>query len=257
MGESHGIEKTAMGIHFTCPNGHRLHVKSFLAGKRGICPHCDSRFDIPAADTGRVEAVVPAAGESAEDQMCQPVLAVAGQTSTLAGRRASDVVAGASSSAVATSRVPLAQGIEAADWYVRPGSGGQYGPSDESLLRQWIRENRVDADSLVWREDWPEWRRAGDVFAELAPPHPAAHPAFVDIPDLSQISGKGPAGGVTTLDRAYTSGQPDHSAKRRSYLARSSRSGKDASKRMVVLLSLMVMVLAIALVLIVVYFGQD
>ena len=36
-----------MGIRFACPNGHRLNVKSYLAGKRGICPHCGIRFDIP------------------------------------------------------------------------------------------------------------------------------------------------------------------------------------------------------------------
>jgi hypothetical protein len=38
-----------MGIRFSCPNGHRLNVKEFLAGKRGICPQCGSKFVIPAA----------------------------------------------------------------------------------------------------------------------------------------------------------------------------------------------------------------
>ena len=38
-----------MGIRFACPNGHRLNVKSYLAGKRGICPDCGIRFDIPLA----------------------------------------------------------------------------------------------------------------------------------------------------------------------------------------------------------------
>jgi hypothetical protein len=36
-----------MGIRVFCPNGHRLHLKSFLAGKRGVCPHCQAKFDIP------------------------------------------------------------------------------------------------------------------------------------------------------------------------------------------------------------------
>ena len=36
-----------MGIRFLCPNGHRLNVKTFLAGKRGICPHCGAKFEIP------------------------------------------------------------------------------------------------------------------------------------------------------------------------------------------------------------------
>jgi hypothetical protein len=40
-----------MGIRFYCPNGHKLHVKSFLAGKRGICPHCGVTVDIPFTST--------------------------------------------------------------------------------------------------------------------------------------------------------------------------------------------------------------
>ena len=36
-----------MGIRVRCPNGHELNVKSSLAGKRGVCPHCDARFEIP------------------------------------------------------------------------------------------------------------------------------------------------------------------------------------------------------------------
>jgi hypothetical protein len=39
-----------MGIRFHCPNGHKIHVKSFLAGKRGVCPRCGERFIIPSAD---------------------------------------------------------------------------------------------------------------------------------------------------------------------------------------------------------------
>ncbi|HVT26869.1 MAG TPA: hypothetical protein VHE81_02515 [Lacipirellulaceae bacterium] len=36
-----------MGIRFSCPNGHKLNVKAFLAGKRGVCPHCGTKFLIP------------------------------------------------------------------------------------------------------------------------------------------------------------------------------------------------------------------
>ena len=37
-----------MGIRFNCPNGHKLNVKEFLAGKRGVCPQCGAKFIIPA-----------------------------------------------------------------------------------------------------------------------------------------------------------------------------------------------------------------
>ena len=36
-----------MGIRFNCPNGHNLHVKSFLAGKRAICPKCGVKLEVP------------------------------------------------------------------------------------------------------------------------------------------------------------------------------------------------------------------
>ncbi len=37
-----------MGIRLQCPNGHQVHVKAHHAGKRGVCPQCGAKFDIPA-----------------------------------------------------------------------------------------------------------------------------------------------------------------------------------------------------------------
>ena len=42
-----------MGIRFFCPSGHRLHVKSFLAGKRGVCPDCGTSVEIPLESDAR------------------------------------------------------------------------------------------------------------------------------------------------------------------------------------------------------------
>ncbi|MEM6798729.1 MAG: GYF domain-containing protein, partial [Planctomycetota bacterium] len=39
----------------------------------------------------------------------------------------------------------------------------------------WIADGRVRPESYLWREGWPEWRRAGDVAPEL--PAPLAPPA--------------------------------------------------------------------------------
>jgi hypothetical protein len=59
-----------MGIRLHCPNGHKVHVKAFLAGKRGVCPQCGARFDIPADAgvaagdaTGDEITTVPATGD--------------------------------------------------------------------------------------------------------------------------------------------------------------------------------------------------
>ena len=40
-----------MGIRFYCPNGHKLNVKEFQAGRRGICPFCGARTQIPTQST--------------------------------------------------------------------------------------------------------------------------------------------------------------------------------------------------------------
>ncbi|MGB9688582.1 DUF4339 domain-containing protein [Thermogutta sp.] len=40
-----------MGIRFYCPNGHKLHVKAFQAGMRGICPYCGAKVQIPLHST--------------------------------------------------------------------------------------------------------------------------------------------------------------------------------------------------------------
>src|SRR5438045_9737443 len=63
-----------MGIRFYCPQGHKLNVKSFLAGKKGICPHCNAKVDIPLKSTrgsakkeaaARAAQVVPVGGPAA------------------------------------------------------------------------------------------------------------------------------------------------------------------------------------------------
>lgn len=71
--------------------------------------------------------------------------------------------------------------VEAPDavWYVRPPSGGQYGPAAAPVMRTWIHEGRVSGDSLVWREGWRDWQEASGVFPQLRPQqatdsHPSA-----------------------------------------------------------------------------------
>jgi hypothetical protein len=71
-----------MGIRLQCPNGHKVHVKAFLAGKRAVCPQCGARFQIPlevggAGDdaTGDEIATVPGNSEESIAGQEQEVLA--------------------------------------------------------------------------------------------------------------------------------------------------------------------------------------
>jgi hypothetical protein len=55
-------------------------------------------------------------------------------------------------------------------WYVRPPSGGQFGPADSTIFYQWMKENRVAREALVWRDGWPQWMIAGEAFEEYYGP---------------------------------------------------------------------------------------
>jgi hypothetical protein len=57
-------------------------------------------------------------------------------------------------------------------WYVRPASGGQFGPAGSEVMRSWLQQGRVGVDSLVWREGWPDWRQAAKVFPQLGTGQP-------------------------------------------------------------------------------------
>jgi hypothetical protein len=57
-------------------------------------------------------------------------------------------------------------------WYVRPPSGGQYGPAPAPTMRLWIEEGRVPPDSLVWREGWRDWQQASATFPQLRTDNP-------------------------------------------------------------------------------------
>jgi len=225
-----------MGIRFYCPQGHKLNVKSFLAGKKGFCPHCNAKVDIPLRSTrpsskedkqksvqsalvvpvggpagsagppaGDAPLARPIAAPSHGAPMALPVqpaggpaAAAAGQAATMApptlapannpgatnGPAASPIFPHSQAPAAAatppsTSAVapqtpaptspakvdPIAEAPHAV-WYVRPSLGGQYGPASGDMLRQWIEQGRVAADSLVWREGWPHWQPAGTVLPQ-------------------------------------------------------------------------------------------
>jgi len=243
-----------MGIRFYCPNGHKLNVKAFQAGRRGICPHCGVGMDIPMASTrpsskknqgqGASEAPAPAASvnptavaptweELEAETELPPPLPQSPLAPSPMGEAAgsSSLVAPAASLGVPTAPVapglpsagpsPLAQpttveppavpvpGGSAAEplalkeapeavWYVRPPSGGQYGPADREVMRAWLAEGRVTPDSQVWREGWRDWKEAADVFPDSVFPQlriPDAVPGLERILDVADLSPAGPAAG--------------------------------------------------------------
>ena len=194
-----------MGIKFNCQTcGKKLNVKGFLAGKRGICPHCGSKISIPG-EGGAAASQLPEAG-SALAAVASPVLGggsaiSGGGVATAVAMRAvptgpapapsytrpSVPISGGGNPGrpVAPAVVSVAPGAAPAGapfagagdpiseapqavWYVRPASGGQFGPAAGEIMRRWISEGRVASDSLVWREGWPDWKPAASTFPSLA-----------------------------------------------------------------------------------------
>lgn len=189
-----------MGIRFYCPNGHKLNVKSELAGKIGICPKCQARMTIPTASvrepSGKKafeETSSDASGKNAERSSGDGEEAKTSQNEAVAqnttavdeplgkfllnGDRAEaalgDVlrraVDGSAQHGRGASRFDDAEPLRDPRlvWYVRSRDNQQYGPATGDVMAAWINERRVGPQTLVWREDWPAWQEAGRVFPEL------------------------------------------------------------------------------------------
>ena len=61
-----------MGIRFACHVcGKQLNIKRDLAGKRGVCPKCQSRFRIPLENT--VQSTPVEAAQVVQQPVQQPV----------------------------------------------------------------------------------------------------------------------------------------------------------------------------------------
>jgi len=198
-----------MGIRFNCHAcGYRLNVKAFLAGKRGICPKCGAKVDIPAQGTadsspghsmGPPQAASPAAtgapashqpkavpmglgpggpGQHAVITRPQPLATAGGGGGAQPGGYG--VQQGAPQTAISPlSSTAAADAITEAPhavWYVRPPAGGQYGPASGDAMRRWLNDGRISPEALVWREGWPDWRQAGDIFPSLRGAGAASQP---------------------------------------------------------------------------------
>jgi hypothetical protein len=246
-----------MGIRFYCPNGHKLNVKAFQAGRQGICPYCGVSVQIPLESTrpsskelrdqhdyplspgpsespspGRQASsgTMPKTAEPIGTPFQTPVLPqtpAASPTQTFVAAMPPETAApavvsapmvamayaapqpAASAPSAAAQRTPVSApqtqpawppGLTRAEplvsaatpapavaptppalvgdpltespgavWYVRPASGGQFGPATADVMRGWLGEGRVGADTLVWREGWREWQEASATFPQLKP----------------------------------------------------------------------------------------
>lgn len=154
-----------MGVRFECPAGHKLHVKAHLAGQRGICPECGARFIVPTFSGGRVpEATGSGSFDAEADGSASSGYVSVGLESSASYN------AGIKQAAVGGAPAVGANGAGAGDaieWYVRPATGGQFGPVDTTAFQQWVGEGRVAADAWVWRTGWADWKPGGEALKTL------------------------------------------------------------------------------------------
>jgi hypothetical protein len=177
-----------MGIHFACHHcNYALHVKDFQGGKRGRCPECKGPFRIPLEDASHSSEVVDAEAElmsssakaGGKASVMEPSMELEHSTGVeqalglkssrpakgeLSNRQSSQV--NKAKSEMAPLPAVLANSL-GAKWFVRPPTGGQFGPASSQLLMDWIQERRVTSDSLLWKEGTPNWQLASDLLPEL------------------------------------------------------------------------------------------
>lgn len=183
-----------MGIKFTCPAcGRPLNVKLELAGKRGRCPKCQAKIAIPAesaatnsssegSQSGGSAVSSPAVAEAASSLpvgSSTPAVPAAGFVAVEDQPTISLVSQPAGAPKGANDPISEARQMQ---WYAMPpGAANQYGPAKGDEFRLWMQEGRITADTLVWRQDWPDWIRAGAVFPQLEVPAAVAAPIAAPV----------------------------------------------------------------------------
>jgi hypothetical protein len=175
-----------------------LHVKDFQAGKRGKCPKCQGSFRVPAKDADfslavEESAAIPVTAKSATKSKTQSNTKTHNQPTEKPTRPATasteikiaSVVPVSESASMPPSLLPLID----ARWFVRPPSGGQYGPATTQMLLDWIVEKRVTADSLLWRDGLDTWYSARELVPEPFGGLSAGRPSTPgDIPPPAVVS---------------------------------------------------------------------
>ncbi|MEO9929837.1 DUF4339 domain-containing protein [Rhodopirellula bahusiensis] len=272
-----------MGVRFACHAcGKRLNIKNDLAGRRGVCPSCSVRFRIPTEDQPESIAIDeessgshppelsdesdpanvldspdPDHGGEPPDSSSQHESYSAGTSGGSTTIERPKVEAQAKSAAAESSTASKASqanspatilGDSTAVWYVRPPSGGQYGPADGPTMKQWITEGRISDSAMLWRDGWPDWKPAGEILRLLKHKGPSieteptqkailATPGNAHLVDASLIDAPANRDKVSILNR----GGPLDSSK-------SKRSRKRIAATVALILVLVLLVAALAFV---------
>lgn len=179
-----------MGIVAFCPSGHRVKVKDELAGRKGVCPECQTRFRIPLEScpipTARVLGLDPAWAASLPRAVILPADHAFSKSDPGAARHRAGTQPAASPPAAAPRLAPppaprqqpdppapalhpmLAADPDAA-WCIAIPGGEPSAPLMAAEMQAWLGGGGATGAELVWRSDWAEWVPIRRVFPEHVP----------------------------------------------------------------------------------------
>ena len=189
-----------MGIVCHCPNGHRVKVKDYQAGKRGLCPTCGAKFSIPALAGVEADGFHQPEGMPDRSQLplarfvpLEPaVVATLPRAMPFGAARAAAAAAAAAAheslepyaETMPLGADPLAAGpADAAasplhpaiadrpdlSWRIAYPGGEPSEPVDAVTMQEWLAGGQAEGTELVWRADWAEWLPVRAVFPEFFP----------------------------------------------------------------------------------------
>jgi len=154
-----------MGIVAFCPNGHRVKVKDALAGRKGVCPDCHSRFRIPLEScpipTARVLSLDAAWAETLPRATILPADHAFSQGAFSKG--------GFSKESREPALHPAIAEKPGAEWRVAIPGGEPSTPLTGSDMQAWLAAGRATGGEVVWRSEWPDWVSIRLVFPEFVP----------------------------------------------------------------------------------------
>ena len=167
-----------MGIRVVCPNGHRLNLKSHLAGHHGLCPQCSARFLIPRESSDsplehdtRTDESNPVNSPAAADSPDTPngvqnsPVAVSAPVEPKVSPQTQATVPGSGDNSIVKPGDFAPQSV----WYVQAIEGGKagerFGPAPGDMMQAWIAEGRILPDYLVWRDGWSDWQLGSSILA--------------------------------------------------------------------------------------------
>lgn len=275
-----------MGIRFYCPNGHKLNVKTEQAGKVGFCPDCGVRVQIPLESTRPSshkkhhdeddndpnqdnEILLTSKkgqGEVPFEETLSPLsVSENGANPSTSPETAESDVEPAAEPAVQPSVAHSVLDNDGAVWYVRGNDNQTYGPITNVVVKEWIAQRRIGPTMLVWRDGWPSWLEAKDVFPEIEkifsppasnvsenalPPIPPPPPTPPSTPPSQSASTSDD--GIAALKRMTREEKADDRIQKVKLLKKKNKAVRD----LILVVGLVVIIVILLAILIIILTGQ-